>query len=259
MDIHKPKPWHGVREFLKEYLIIVVGVLTALAAEAVVERLHWEHLGEQAREDIAADQRRSLRNIGLIDATSPCTAARIKELTAILDKAEKDGRLPALPPLAPPASSPWALHGWEGVVSSQSLAHLRRGEGAQYSAQAATVSFIIQMRDEGRDTWGVIASMAGPERRLSEPEAANLRAALSRATFQFANLRAEADALGRQIRSSGLLSAGEAATWWNRGIDVHRPICEPLSRNLPNGAYVQLERQPQIPSLPAADEAVLSK
>lgn len=32
MDIHKPKPWHGVREFLKEYLIIVVGVLTALAA-----------------------------------------------------------------------------------------------------------------------------------------------------------------------------------------------------------------------------------
>jgi len=37
MDIHKPKPWHGVREFLKEYLIIVVGVLTALAAESAVE------------------------------------------------------------------------------------------------------------------------------------------------------------------------------------------------------------------------------
>jgi hypothetical protein len=30
MDIHKPKPWHGLREFLKEYLIIVIGVLTAL-------------------------------------------------------------------------------------------------------------------------------------------------------------------------------------------------------------------------------------
>ncbi len=32
MDIHKSKSWYGVREFLKEYLIIVVGVLTALAA-----------------------------------------------------------------------------------------------------------------------------------------------------------------------------------------------------------------------------------
>jgi hypothetical protein len=40
MDIHKPKPWHGVREFLKEYVIIVVGVLTALGAEQVVEALH---------------------------------------------------------------------------------------------------------------------------------------------------------------------------------------------------------------------------
>src|SRR6185437_10385130 len=46
MDIHKPKPWHGLREFLKEYVIIVVGVLTALGAEAVVEWAHWRHQGE---------------------------------------------------------------------------------------------------------------------------------------------------------------------------------------------------------------------
>jgi hypothetical protein len=43
MDIHKPKPWHGLREFLKEYAIIVVGVLTALAGEQAVERLEWTH------------------------------------------------------------------------------------------------------------------------------------------------------------------------------------------------------------------------
>ena len=35
MDIHKPKPWHGWREFLKVYATIVIGVLTALAAEQV--------------------------------------------------------------------------------------------------------------------------------------------------------------------------------------------------------------------------------
>ena len=38
MEIHKPKPWHGFREFLKEYLIIVVGVLTALAGEQLAYR-----------------------------------------------------------------------------------------------------------------------------------------------------------------------------------------------------------------------------
>ena len=49
MDIHKPKPWHGAREFLKEYLIIVIGVLTALGAEQGVEWLHWRHQVEAAR------------------------------------------------------------------------------------------------------------------------------------------------------------------------------------------------------------------
>ena len=44
MDIHKPKPWRGVREFLKEYVIIVIGVLTALGGEQAVEwgRTHRE-------------------------------------------------------------------------------------------------------------------------------------------------------------------------------------------------------------------------
>src|SRR5262249_46292190 len=50
MDLHKPKPWHGVREFLKEYLIIVVGVLTALGGEQAVEWLHVQHEIADARE-----------------------------------------------------------------------------------------------------------------------------------------------------------------------------------------------------------------
>ena len=48
MDIHKPKPWHGLREFLKEYLIIVVGVLTALGLEQVADMLHWRHKIDEA-------------------------------------------------------------------------------------------------------------------------------------------------------------------------------------------------------------------
>lgn len=43
MDIHKPKPWHGWRDFLKEYGIIVLGVLTALAFEETAEALRWRH------------------------------------------------------------------------------------------------------------------------------------------------------------------------------------------------------------------------
>ena len=40
MDIHKPKTWHGPGEFFREYLIIVVGVLTALGGEQAIEWMH---------------------------------------------------------------------------------------------------------------------------------------------------------------------------------------------------------------------------
>src|SRR6185437_15949131 len=56
MDIHKPKAWHGWREFLKEYLIIVVGVLTALAAEQGVEWLRWQEKVRWAEEALQRDQ-----------------------------------------------------------------------------------------------------------------------------------------------------------------------------------------------------------
>ncbi|WP_095011727.1 hypothetical protein [Tsuneonella mangrovi] len=48
MEIHKPKPFHNWREFLKEYGIIVLGVLTALALEQAVESWHWRHEVEVA-------------------------------------------------------------------------------------------------------------------------------------------------------------------------------------------------------------------
>src|SRR4051812_44504491 len=41
MDLHKPKPIHNAREFLKEVGIIVLGVCIALGAEQAVEWWHW--------------------------------------------------------------------------------------------------------------------------------------------------------------------------------------------------------------------------
>jgi hypothetical protein len=60
MDIHKPKPWRSAREFLKEYLIIVVGVLTALAGEQTVESVHRHTEGSALRTDLHEESRQIL-------------------------------------------------------------------------------------------------------------------------------------------------------------------------------------------------------
>jgi hypothetical protein len=80
MDIHKPKPWHGVREFLKEYLIIVVGVLTALAAEQAVEWLHHRHQIEDADTRIILEARENLMNAYERIMGTHCTQGRVREL-----------------------------------------------------------------------------------------------------------------------------------------------------------------------------------
>ena len=97
MDIHKPKPWHGLREFLKEYLIIFVGVLTALAAEQAVEALHW-------MERVDAAESRLKRELGgayLIalerSMIAPCLDRRLTLLKTALLSGE--GKWTPLPPM----------------------------------------------------------------------------------------------------------------------------------------------------------------
>jgi hypothetical protein len=50
MEIHKPKAVHGWRELAKEVGIIVIGVLIALGAEQVVQRIEWHHKTGAAEE-----------------------------------------------------------------------------------------------------------------------------------------------------------------------------------------------------------------
>jgi hypothetical protein len=74
MDIHKPKPWHGLREFLKEYVIIVVGVLTALAGEQIVETLHRHEEVEQARAALKVEVARDVTSATLGARNDACLA-----------------------------------------------------------------------------------------------------------------------------------------------------------------------------------------
>ena len=98
MDIHKPKPWHGWREFLKEYVIIVVGVLTALAGEQLVETIHRNtelaETREALREEIA-------HNAGIVAygvARDVCGQARDKQLTVWANGGPKPGPTPTAGP-----------------------------------------------------------------------------------------------------------------------------------------------------------------
>ena len=170
MDIHKPKPWHGVREFLKEYAIIVVGVLTALAAEQAVEWLHWRHLAQSAEANLDANLKTDLLNAAVRVAVHPCTQMRIAELADRLRRPDPSWRGA---PLAFPANLPglggnthdtdlvmpevihsprryWSQAAWDSALASGVLNHMPRDRVDAYALSYAQVNVLIAFQVDER-------------------------------------------------------------------------------------------------------------
>jgi hypothetical protein len=251
MDIHKPKPWHGVREFLKEYVIIVVGVLTALAAEQAVEWLHWRHLVGEAREAVKADDSRIVALAGAVEAESKCSSQRLAQLEGVLDEASQTGRLPPLGYFRQPSGWAWSMRGWEGVVSGGVLPHIPRQEAARYVAQASASDYMRTVRDDQFAAWTSLRAMSGPGRRIGDAEIATLRQAIGRAYGDAYQFRTTAAGLIGLAQDSHLLTQTELKQAWTFGVTSHnlaacRPSEPPSSH--PFELYNKgLEQPPALP------------
>jgi len=230
MDIHKPRPWHGVREFLKEYLIIVVGVLTALGAEALVETLHWRHQIEVAHEALRYDMKRVTAWGAMVDAQAPCIGSRLAELDAVLDKAQESGRLPPLGPLPRPREGSWAMRAWSGLTYGQTLAHMPNAEQTRLAALALTVQSLNDRNVQQADNWSRLARMSGPGRRTNDAEIAALRETIAQERGMAFNLRRGATNAVTLVVQTGLLSKTEVDKAWKQGLDdgVQAAVCAPL-------------------------------
>ena len=161
MHIHKPKAAHGVREFLSEISVIVVGILIALAGEQVVERLEWRHKVEAAEaamrtELVQDDGPQAYHRL----AQSPCIAAQLDALERGLIE-ERDHGTPFRPaPLIKPFSFTWDQNAWQSAQASGTTAHMNDKQmlnwAAAYGLFPAMNSF--QAREEA--DYAELASVA---------------------------------------------------------------------------------------------------
>jgi len=172
MDIHKPKPWHGVREFLKEYLIIVVGVLTALGAEQVATGLHERKIADEARESVRAEVRENLWWLERRERREPCARQTLAEIADVLDSA-RHGR-------------PYPVPRDIGQVYHAKLTSLRW----EANAQAGRASLFTPQAISYRRRLGIPAgqiAMAVLVQRLVVAEAAGVMLTIDQRTANMAN------------------------------------------------------------------------
>jgi hypothetical protein len=138
MDIHKPKPWHGLREFLKEYVIIVVGVLTALAAEQGVEWLHWSQKVENTESALRMELASVQADAQERTIVERCVDRRMDQLERRVITAEGplkpepfEGSLGGTPYRIP--IRPWGAFVWEAANADGTVSHISHDRMLKYA------------------------------------------------------------------------------------------------------------------------------
>jgi hypothetical protein len=94
MHFHLPKPLHGWREFAGEVGVIVLGVLIALSAEQLVERIRERSAAKLARDSIRAEISANLTGLAMRKQNEPCLSRRLDEVALALATAPPRGSGP---------------------------------------------------------------------------------------------------------------------------------------------------------------------
>ena len=177
----KPRNWRG---YTKEYIVIVVGVLTALAAQQAADWLRWRGEVTTAKEAIAAEMAGNVHNAIVRLRTKDCTERRLDELGVILDAAAASGKLPPVGDIGAPPRRVWSNGAWESVVASQAATHFPRQQLSSLGRLYGYVTIANNLTFEEVAAWSNLSTMVGPGRRLDPASEAALRNSLSQARGQ---------------------------------------------------------------------------
>jgi len=225
MDIHKPKPWHGLREFLKEYLIIVVGVLTALGAEAGVEALRHRTEAEEAREAIRAEVVADITRVEQRDFAHDCVRARLDELERIVDAATPDGRVRPVSWIGRPPRYAVEAARWDAASQSGRVSLLPPGWQARFGFLYTTLRYHYDLNNAEQQTWSKIDGLTGLD-RLSPDGKLAIKGEIEQARFYSGSLHQVAGILLARAAAEGLRPARRHDRPWSICWPITTPAAE---------------------------------
>ena len=189
MHVHLPKPLHGWRELLNEYAIIVLGVLTALALDQLVEAAHERRLAREATAAINQELQDDLNRIASRQRQQTCILKRLDEIQALLTTWRDDNAFPPSLHVGFPGDVGVADQRWEANLASGRSSEEPSDQQADQAGLYTLVHVIGGIEGSEVADWARLRTLEFGSEALSPASKPIIAEAL-------ANARSEAEALG---------------------------------------------------------------
>jgi hypothetical protein len=174
MHFHLPKPLHGWREFTGEVGIIVIGVLIALAAEQVVEAVHWNAEVDDARAALRTELDHDLGAVAYRQAQQPCVMRRMDAVNAWRESFATRHPITLTGRIGGPSN--YSIHSsvWEIVKTGQAAAHMPLADKVAYAQIYDVLQNIGNLQLSERAAWRTLGEADGA-RSLSDTDLRRVR------------------------------------------------------------------------------------
>lgn len=188
MHIHLPKASVGLREFLKDYAIVVLGVLTALALDQLVEAAHERRLAGEARDAINQELQTNLNRVAYRARQQACIVKRLDDIQALLVSWRGDDAFPPGLHIGFPGAAGLVDERWQANRASDRFSEEPPAEQVDQASIYTLVHVIDNVQSREIDSWSQLRALELGSRALSSASKPMIAQSL-------ANARNDADAL----------------------------------------------------------------
>ncbi len=157
MDIHKPKPFHSVKEFLSEISVVVIGIVIALGGEQLVEMFHWHEIVESERTVLHADIQDQVQIIVARSVQRDCVERRLAELDTVLARHKGRQPLGLAGPVGRPQNSTSDDSLWRVAITSQAVSRMSAEERGDLSGSYSNFMNFFNLQREADAAWMDVA------------------------------------------------------------------------------------------------------
>jgi hypothetical protein len=226
MDIHKPKTIHNWREFLKEYAIIVIGVLTALAAEQAVEWWHWKNRVADARAAMLLELRdEDAPQAYTRVAARDCFEQQLNNIQSAIEAERPRAEIATLISNYRVPTRSWRTASWDALLASDVASHISPEQLIQWSQQHDTVPHLAAIGAQEEQDLVALRVTRSTGERLAQNEADTILAAISRLRADNSKMWAIGMGLLSNLRGGGIEVAPEEQRRILTGLKALYPDC----------------------------------